>query len=777
MRYTSAHWGVYQVETDGTGRVVTTPLPEDRDPSGIGFDLYEPELDALRVRRPAVRRSWLDSGPGASTDRRGRDPMVEVSWERALELAAAEIARVIEQHGNEAVFAGSYGWASAGRFHHGQSQVHRFMNCLGGYVGHVNTYSLGVAHALMPYLIAPMKDLMADHTSWDIVVQNTRLFVTFGGIPRKNTQVSPGGVRRHFTAEGVAGLKASNARIVNFSPVRDNVDAANAEWVPIRPGTDTAVILALCYVLLTSDLHDTAFLARYCTGFDRISDYLLGRSGTPACTPSWAEQISGVPAAFIVALAKEMAGTRTMLNMAWSLQRASYGEQPCWTLLTLAAMLGQIGRPGGGFAFGYGTTNALGSPFPVLPSPTLAQGRNPVSAFIPVARISDMLLDPGGTFPYGGQVHRYPDVRMIYWVGGNPYHHHQDLNRLERAWRKPETIIVHEQFWTATARRADIVLPACTVLERNDIGCATREGHLVAMRKARPPLAAARSDYDIFCGLAARLNITDAFTEGRDELEWLRKLYDDNRARLADTVHALPPFDDFWEEGLVRMDAEAGSNVMLSDFVADPIVNRLSTPSGRIELYSETIAGFKLEDCKGHGSWFEPPEWLGGAEPGDLHMLSDQPERRLHSQLDASRHSREGKIDGREPIMMNIHDAAERGIVHGDVVLVSNARGSAYAAAVVTTDIMRGVVKLSTGAWYDPDVAGRDRHGNPNVLTLDVGTSSLTQGCSAQTCLVKIRGPIVNPPAVEAFRMPQLFGDDSYVAQVQPMDGKNNKDL
>lgn len=763
MRYTSAHWGVYQVETGKSGCLVTTPLPEDPNPSGIGFDLYEPQLDALRVRRPAVRQSWLEHGPGTFPERRGSDPMVEVSWDRALELAAAEIARVVEQHGNEAVFAGSYGWASAGRFHHGQSQVHRFMNCLGGYVRHVNTYSLGVAHALMPYLIAPMRDLMADHTSWDVVIANTRLFVTFGGIPRKNTQVSPGGVRRHFTAESVAGLRAAGVRIVNFSPVRDNVDDPNAEWVPIRPGTDTAVMLALAYVLLDDGLHDASFLARYCTGFDRVAEYLLGRADGPACTAEWAELISGVPADYIVSLARDMAGTRTMLNMAWSLQRASHGEQPCWMLLTLAAMLGQIGQPGGGFAFGYGTTNALGSPFPVLPGPTLSQGRNPVDAFIPVARISDMLLNPGRLFPYGGEVHRYPDVRLIYWVGGNPYHHHQDLNRLGRAWRKPETIIVHEQFWTATARRADIVFPASTVLERNDLGCATREGHLVAMRQARAPVGEARSDYDIFCGLSEKLGITDAFTEGRDELDWLRKLYEDNRKQLAGTPHALPPFDEFWEVGLLRMDADAGPNVMLQAFRADPVRNKLPTPSGLIELHSQTIAAFDLKDCKGHASWFEPSEWLGNAEPGDLHMLSDQPERRLHSQLDAGQFSQEGKIDGREPIMINDRDAAERGIAHGDVVLLSNKRGSAYAAAIVTPDIMRGVVKLSTGAWYDPDATGRDRHGNPNVLTLDVGTSSLTQGCSAQTCLVKVTGPVNEAPPVKAFELPRIVSASSVV--------------
>ncbi len=153
-----------------------------------------------------------------------------------------------------------------------------------------------------------------------------------------------------------------------------------------------------------------------------------------------------------------------MLNISWSLQRAAHGEQTFWALVSLAAMLGQIGTPGGGFGLGYGAINVVGSPHRRIKGPTLSQGKNPIKEFIPVARIADMLLNPGVDLTYNGATHAYPDIRLVYWIGGNPYHHHQDLNKLELAWRKPESVVVHEQFWTATAKRADIVLPATTTL-------------------------------------------------------------------------------------------------------------------------------------------------------------------------------------------------------------------------------------------------------------------------------------------------------------------------
>ncbi|MCW5747268.1 MAG: molybdopterin guanine dinucleotide-containing S/N-oxide reductase [Alphaproteobacteria bacterium] len=761
---TSSHWGVYEVEWDDGRAKALRPFPDDPDPSPIGLYALSDEVARLRVRRPAVRRSWLDGGPGSRPDLRGREAFVEVGWDEAIRLVADELARVKGRHGNEAIFGGSYGWSSAGRFHHAQSQIHRFLNAIGGYVRHVDSYSLGAARVLMPHIVMSMDELMSSMTSWDVLAKHCELFVTFGGVPHKNAQISQGGTSEHRLRDGLFAMRAAGARFVNVTPTRDDLDTGGAfDWIAIRPNTDTALMLALAHTLHAEGLHAPDFLARHTVGFDRFAAYLTGASDGQAKDATWAEAITGVPAARIVALARDMAARRTMLNISWSLQRAQHGEQPFWTLVTLACMLGQIGLPGGGFGVGYGATNLMGSPHARFGGPTLPQGDNAVSAFIPVARIADMLLNPGATFAYNGRNHVYPDIRLIYWAGGNPFHHHQDLNRLMQAWRKPETIVVHEQFWTPTAKFADIVLPATTALERNDIGFASRERHIVAMRRACEPAGEARDDFAIFSDIAGRLGAGMTYTENRSVAQWLEHLYETARERARGSNVDLPPFATFWAAGIVTVEGSFEPPIFLADFRHDPDGHPLKTPSGKIEIYSERIAGFGYGDCPGHPVWMAPTEWLGGATAArfPLHLLSDQPTTRLHSQLDHSPYSQAAKVKGRQPVTISRHDAAARGIADGDFVRIFNDRGACVSAAIVSDAIRPGVARLSTGAWFDPHDTGANRplekHGNPNVLTLDRGASQLSQGCTAQTCLVEIERYDGEPPGVTAHTLPQLL--------------------
>jgi biotin/methionine sulfoxide reductase len=754
--HTAAHWGVYEVETGEAGTTIRGAI-QDPDPSPIGLHMASQALKDVRVARPAIRKSWLEGGPGSNPHLRGREPFVEVEWDVALDLLAGEFRRICETFGNEAIFGGSYGWASAGRFHHAQSQVHRFLNLIGGYVSHVDSYSLGAGKVILPHVIAGLSPLLNQHTSWDVMVKETKLFVTFGGIPVKNAQISQGGPGRHRVVAGMRGMADAGTRFVNISPVSDNMPV-DSEWLAIRPNTDTALMLAAAHILHVESIADFDFLKSHCVGYDRFADYLTGATDGIAKTPAWASQICGVPADRIATLAREMASHRTMLNISWSLQRAVHGEQPFWMLIALAAMLGQIGLPGGGFGVGYGAMNSVGNDNVRFKFGDFPQGQNPLTAFIPVARIADMLLNPGRPFTYNGKSYAYPDIRLVYWAGGNPFHHHQDLNRLLEAWEKPETIIVNEPYWTPTAKLADIVLPVTTLLERNDIAAATGEDFVVAMKKAEEPFCQAKNDFDIFDALAKRMEID--FSEGLDEEGWLRRLYEVSRENAATQSIEMPNFDDFWQQGLFDLAAEARPVVMLEEFRRAPSDHPLTTPSGRIEIFSETISGFELADCNGHPTWFEPTEWLGARKPGDdrLHLISDQPVRRLHSQLDASPHSRAGKVKGREPIYLNPVDAEKRGIVEGALVEVFNERGRLISAAVLSNAIMPGVVRLSTGAWFDPDREKLiERHGNPNAVTADMPSSSLSQGCTAQTCLIGVRAlSTLDEVAVDAFTRPDL---------------------
>ncbi len=373
---------------------------------------------------------------------------------------------------------------------------------------------------------------------------------------------------------------------------------------------------------------------------------------------------------------------------------------------------------------------------------------------ISVSRIAELLRNGGQRYQFDGEDGIYPEIKMVHWVGGNVFHHHQDLNDLMEAWQLPETIVVHEPFWTPMAKRADIVLPATTAVERSDLGDA--ENFLIASAAAIEPHGEARDDYDIFAGLADRLGIGEAFTEGRTSQEWLRHMYEQFR----ESNDYVPPFDEFWEAGsLQHVDmAPVGEtdHVFLGSFRQDPESNPLPTPSGRIELYSQTVADYGYDDCPGHPTWFEPYERLGteAAERYGLHLVSNQPTTRLHSQFDHSDHSRAAKINGREPVRLHPEDAADRGITDGDLVRVFNDRGACLAGARISDALTRGVVQLSTGAWFDPDDEGMCKHGNPNVLTRDKGSSRLGQGPTAHTCLVEVEPFTGDVPPVTAFDPP-----------------------
>ena len=278
--------------------------------------------------------------------------------------------------------------------------------------------------------------------SWETIALQTQTLVMFGGINPKNSQVSMGGITEHETAGWFERFAESGMRRVNIGPQRSDAPAG-CEWLPVPPATDTALMLALAYVLETEGYTDYAFLDEFTTGFERFKPYLLGSDDGLPKSPEWAAPICGVSPEAIRNLARQMASTRTLITVAWSLQRGEHGEQPYWMAATLAAMLGQIGLPGCGIGFGYGAIGGIGKPLQRLSGLTLPQGENPVKKVIPVARVADMLLNPGVDYDFNGRREPYPDIRLVYWCGGNPFHHHQDLNRLHRAWQQPDTIIVN----------------------------------------------------------------------------------------------------------------------------------------------------------------------------------------------------------------------------------------------------------------------------------------------------------------------------------------------
>jgi biotin/methionine sulfoxide reductase len=687
-----SHWGAYTILVQDDRVIGIEPFSEDPAPSKVIQSVTGWADPSKRILKPLVRRGWLKDREKSDGSQRGRDQYVEVSWDEVLGLVASEIDRVRHTHGNKSIFAGSYGWTSCGRFHHAPTQMKRMLNMVGGFTGHVDTYSIAAGPVILREVLGSDAACTGGATTLDNVAENSETVVVFGALSPRTAQSEAGGIARHMVAERLRRLSERGARMVLVSPVRDDLpEWVDAEWLPIRPNTDTALMLALAQEIVAEGRHDREFLDTRCSGATEFLDYLSGASDGVKKDAEWASRITGIPAETIKSLAQRLPASRTMLSVSWSLQRADHGEQPFWAALALASIIGQIGLPGGGVAYGYGSLGGVGEPMSLTNAPAITAGAKAIPNFIPVARISDLLLNPGKPFEYQGNTYEYPDTRMVFWAGGNPYHHHQDINRLRRAWARPETIILQDPVWTATVARADIVLPATTSIERNDISASLRSDCLVAMQKAIEPLGQSRTDYDIFCGISERLGIGAEFSQGRSEMEWLRFLYEDTRQDAATRLDfELPEFDEFWSRGWAQLPTQK-DYVLYKDFREDPEKAPLPTESGRIVLTSERLRQLDYDDCPAHPTWIEPSEWLNGkkndSEKPVFHLVSRQPPGRLHAQLDYEAESTKTKAQNREKCILNPKDAQRLDIREGETVRIWNGRGQCLAVAALDESV------------------------------------------------------------------------------------------
>jgi trimethylamine-N-oxide reductase (cytochrome c) len=770
---TGSHWGAFRATVKGGRFVGIRPWEGDPRPSpalsGVMDSVYSP----TRIKYPMVRRDFLAHGAAADRKGRGDGDFVRVSWTQALDLVAAELLRVDKTYGPTASFAGSYGWKSPGKLHNCQTLLRRMMGLKGGFVASSGDYSTGAAQVIMPYVVGSL-EVYDQTTAWPVLAENTELMVFWGCDPINNDQIG-WVVPDHGAYVGLAALKQKGTKVICIDPIRtETATFLNAEWLAPRPQTDVAMMLGIAHTLVAEKLHDTKFLDQYTSGFGKFLPYLTGQADGTAKTAEWAETICEVPAATIKDLARRFAKSRTMLAAGWSMQRQQHGEQVHWMLVTLAAMLGQIGTPGGGYglSYHYGSGGSPAANSPVLVG--IPQGGAPTlgpawlssggAASIPVSRMVDMLENPGKPFDFNGTRPNYPDVKLAYWVGGNPFAHQQDRNRLLKAWVHLESFIVHDFQWTATARHADIVLPATTAYERNDIEQIGDYSlsHIVAMKQVIAPVFEARNDYDIFADLAARLGHGDAFTQGRSEMDWIRAFYEAALVEARGKGIEMPEFDVFWQTDAplaFPITAAGRGYIQHKDFRDDPLLNPLGTASGRIEIFSSDVAKMKYDDCPPHPTWMEPVERLGGPTTKyPLHIDSKHPKFRLHSQLCGTALRASYAIAGREPCLISPQDAASRGIKTGDIVRVFNDRGQILAGAHVTDTIRIGVICVNEGGWFDPEnprqPGSLDRYGDVNNLAIGIGTSKLAQGNCGHTAVGEVEKFQGAPPEIDIFRAP-----------------------
>lgn len=379
----SSHWGVFDAAHTGD-RLKVRPFAGDPDPNRLIENLPDAIRHGVRVPEPMVRLGWLRDGPGPDT-RRGSDDYVPMSWDEILDRLARKLRRVVDHHGTAGVFGGSYGWSSAGRFHHAQSQLHRFLNvALGGYVRSVHSYSSGAAQVVLPHVVGGFDEVTLCNVSWEQITRHTDVVLAFGGMALKNSRVAAGGVSRHIERQAMAQAAGRGCRFYTIGPQRDDLPTeAAATWLPVVPGTDVALMLGIAHTLVAAGLHDRDFVVDFCDGWPVFEDYLLGRADGLAKNAAWAAALCGIDAAAITELALGLAGKRVLVTVAHSLQRADHGEQPVWMGLVLAALLGQVGLEGGGYSYALGSISKYGRRKNAVSIAALPQGANHEKRFIP----------------------------------------------------------------------------------------------------------------------------------------------------------------------------------------------------------------------------------------------------------------------------------------------------------------------------------------------------------------------------------------------------------
>jgi anaerobic dimethyl sulfoxide reductase subunit A len=732
-----------------------------------------PQLRACARGRAYLRRQYHPDRltyPLKRVGKRGEGKFVRVSWDEALGEVASQMVRIKSEYGNDALFV-PYGTGSYNQLN-GSHVARRLMNLFGGCLGITNSYSWGAINIATPTVYGT---LVTGNQRQDWL--NSKYILMWGWNP---AEMRDGTNSDYF----VKLARENGARVVCIDPRHSLSAAALAdEWIPIRPGTDAAMMSAMAYVMLTENLHDAEFVRTHCVGFDAgqmpvegaesYSDYLLGvRDGQPK-TPEWAEAITAVPAATIARIAREYAMSKpAVLYQGYGMQRRAYGEQVVRAGCVLAAISGNVGISGG-WASGLGLQAEDGGPhWTVFPL-----GENPVRASIPVFLWTEACLRGKELTQADGLVgapRLTNDIKLIYAVATNCLiNQHADVNRSAEILRdesKVEFIVVQDNFLTPTGMFADIILPACTQFETWGVEDGWKYGDEVILQpKLVEPPGEAKSDYRICADLAERLGIAEAFTEGRDEKDWVDYCLQVFRSTR---FPELPTLDELLISNLgVYAKPVTNPKIAFADFRADPEKYPLNTPGGKIEIFSK-----KLHDM---GNPEEIPavpkyiqEWespfadmsLRGrsclspeATPCDVSESCGEevassgcrPPRNDIYTLQAIGHHTLARVHSThanndwlqeafpQRIFINPIDAAARDIHDGDLVRVWNDRGELVIPARVTPRIFPGVVDIPQGAWWKPDANGVDHGGCINVLTSHRWTP-LAFGSTQHTIMVEM---------------------------------------
>ncbi len=707
----------------------------------VRWRTYDPE----RLKYPMLR-----------IGKRGEGKFKRISWDEAINLLSEKLKYTINNYGNEAIYY-QYGTGTTGANISGRNACKRFLSTIGGHLNYHGDYSSGQITAMQPFIYGNAKASLLDQ------IKHSDLVVMFGHNIAETRMSGGGQVNEMFNA-----LAQSKARVIIIDPRRsESVVGFNAQWMPIIPGTDAALVAGIIYALLEKDRIDEAMLTKYCIGWNAetlpdeaplFSDYKsyilgLGDDGIPK-TPEWASKKTGIAADQIRKLALDIVNAKAAwISQGWGPQRWQNGEHTTRAIMILPIITGQFGKQG--------TNIGTWGESITYPVPGLNMV-NPIKTSIPFFLWTKAIEDPLSMTAQNSYIKGKDklDVGIKFlWsyasnVTGNQ---HSDLNRTHQILQdesKCEFILVWDTHMTASAKYADLLLPDVSSVESNDLinnSYASGAYHyVIRMQRAIKPLWENRPAYDVLTELSEKMGVKDKFTEGRSQDDWIAYSYE--KMRKLDPN--LPTFADTDGMGVVdRKLANSDAHIGLKAFRDDPIKNRLNTPSGKIEIYSEALVQIAEQWEFDEGDILYPiPAYLPAIEGSEdtqkrqkypLQLIGFHIKGHCHSSYSNLPQLKEAVASS---IWINPLDAEVRQIKHGQLVEVYNDRGRLYIPAKVTPRILPGIIAIPQGLWAKTNAAGIDIGGCINRLT-SLRPSVLAKSNPQHTNLVEMKPLTVTPAA------------------------------
>ncbi|MGM0366850.1 MAG: molybdopterin-containing oxidoreductase family protein [Actinomycetota bacterium] len=631
--------------------------------------------------------------------KRGSGAFKPVAWDEALDTVAGKLKQVISNHGTGSIcFVPGSGSMSV--LNNTGSVAKRFFGMLGKCTTVCGGESLEGA---LQSSLATFGSEFTGSTRDNLLY--SKLIILWGWNPKVTRFGSD-------TLHYLLRAKKAGARIICVDPRNNQTGQTLADqWIPVRPGTDTAMLIAMAWVMMDEKLYDRNFVQKYTHGFDNYYDYVMGKEDGLEKNPRWAASICGVSPDSIKSIAREYARIKpAALITGWAPGRSAYGEQFHRAASVLAALTANIGIKGGFVSGGTDIVN-LGRIKRGIPIPDTEH------YLVHNVKLYDSLM-------YGRKKGYKTDCRLLYLVGSNFLNQHPNLNKGKEALIQQNFIVVHDLFLTPTARFADIVLPVTHYLEQNDIGLPWIGGPFVIfMEKAVEPPPGLKSDFGIFTEISKRLGI-DGYREKTDQ------------KYLEEILEKQPGFPDLAtlkKAGLYRLDNSL--RTAFSSQIKDPANHPFKTPSGKIEIFSHMFADMRNPLIPPIPKYI--PAWEGPESEKikdyPIQLITPHSKIRINSQLD---NTETLKKDRHDRLWLNPEDAYRRKIKDGDMVLVYNNRGRMRARIRITENIMPGTASMDQGKWYDPDEKGINCGGSVNVLTLD--RSSPAGSLASNTCLVQV---------------------------------------